>query len=309
MAKVIAVSQEYDTQGVLYLFDDGSVWISKHNENKIYEFESPVTAISSGEYHSLILLANGNVYGIGSNWRYQLNLPQREASESPVLIPNIKNIISIACGDDFSLFLHRDGTVWGCGDNEYGQRGLSLQTEIEYDEEYGLDLYPIPKQFGSNVISVTGGMDKSLLILADGRVMIFGDLISLDIDEESSSGYILPDIRDIIQISTHQDYMILLNSKGQVCTNVRRPSVEDHMIKDKVDKFFLLNTPPVKQVATNYDFDVLLFSNGDVMLIGDVIVEITGRNIISINASRDILLVTENGEVINAIPEADIEDQ
>lgn len=125
-----------------------------------------VTQISAPEvgFHALALKKNGDVFFWGRG-------PDGDATEiveqtnAPVKVRNISNVKSVDAGQDFSLFLMRDGTVKGLGENGYGQLGDgSFQSRGE----------PVPVKDLTNVKAISAGRDHALALNTDGTVMSWG---------------------------------------------------------------------------------------------------------------------------------------
>ena len=110
-------------------------------------------AISCGQFHTMVLMNDGTIYGTGNNYYGQLGnnlkVPEPQpywwntewygewnGSESNVstntltLTPNNtgKTPNSISCGGDHTIVLMNDGTIYGVGNNTNGQLGNNLKT-------------------------------------------------------------------------------------------------------------------------------------------------------------------------------------
>lgn len=72
---------------------------------------SPAIQVSCGEYHSLILLKNGEIYSCGFGEGGQLGHGNRENFYIPTLIQELKNykIQKICCGNRFSMASYSSG--------------------------------------------------------------------------------------------------------------------------------------------------------------------------------------------------------
>ena len=92
--------------------------------------ESVPITISCGSYHTVALTSDG-VYSWGENKYGQLGLGHFEERTVPqkVDLSNI-NIISISCGDDYTMILTSNGELFACGDNRYGQLGVCWPKKI-----------------------------------------------------------------------------------------------------------------------------------------------------------------------------------
>jgi alpha-tubulin suppressor-like RCC1 family protein len=88
-----------------------------------------VTAVAAGFFYSLALDANGIVWGLGYNQDGQLGdtpgvCPSgANACRQVVQVPGFTGATAIAAGHYFSLALGADGTVYGLGENAYGELG------------------------------------------------------------------------------------------------------------------------------------------------------------------------------------------
>jgi alpha-tubulin suppressor-like RCC1 family protein len=129
----------------LFLKSDGSLWVMGANyEGQLgigtYSTNAPnygtnqpqpivasnVTAIAAGEFQSLFVKSDGSLWGMGANnygqlgdgttdnHNYETNRPEQIVAS---------NVTAIAAGEDFSLFLKSDGSLWGMGANSEGQLG------------------------------------------------------------------------------------------------------------------------------------------------------------------------------------------
>jgi hypothetical protein len=103
-----------------------------------------VLAVAAGGYHSLVIQADGNVAAWGANDSGQVDVP-----------PGLDRVIGVSAGTWHSLALRRDGTVRAWGDNTWGQCNVPA----------GL----------SNVIAVAAGGNHSLALLTNGTVVAWGE--------------------------------------------------------------------------------------------------------------------------------------
>ena len=75
--------------------------------------------------HSLILKNDGTLWSCGYNGYGQLGLGDTNNRNTFTQITtNANDIKEIYCGWKCTLMLKNDGTLWGCGANDYGQLGL-----------------------------------------------------------------------------------------------------------------------------------------------------------------------------------------
>ena len=89
---------------------------------------------------SFILKNDNTLWGCGDNQYGQLGLGDKSNRYTFTIIDsNPGNIKLVCCGKYYTLILQNNGTLWGCGDNQYGQLGLgdtnnrNIFTEITND--------------------------------------------------------------------------------------------------------------------------------------------------------------------------------
>jgi alpha-tubulin suppressor-like RCC1 family protein len=91
---------------------------------------------------------------------------------TPVNVNALTSIIAVCTGDNYSLFLKSDGTVWACGYNGYGNLGNGTTTQIFTPVQ-------IAGLSGITAISApsngSGGRMSSLFLKNDGTVWACGD--------------------------------------------------------------------------------------------------------------------------------------
>ena len=87
-----------------------------------------VKQIACGSSHTFILKNDGSVWGCGSNEDGELGLNDTTYIDTFTQVTtNINNDVKqISCGQYHTFILKNDGSVWSCGDNNWGQLGLGL---------------------------------------------------------------------------------------------------------------------------------------------------------------------------------------
>ncbi|HSW76908.1 MAG TPA: F-box protein [Candidatus Saccharimonadales bacterium] len=77
-----------------------------------------------GVGHTVVLSSLGTCFGLGSNHCGELGLGMSKNNiRHPTLLP-INNVVSIACGHHFTLFLNHDNELYGCGDRYYSNYSI-----------------------------------------------------------------------------------------------------------------------------------------------------------------------------------------
>ena len=123
--------------------------------------------IATGFHHSLALKADGGVWAWGYNRNGQLGDGSTVEKASPVqvLLPG-SEVIQVAAGKIYSLALKADGSVWGWGNNAWGQ--MADGTKIDH-------LTPVQiLPPGSDVIKIAAGRDFAFALKKDGSLWGWG---------------------------------------------------------------------------------------------------------------------------------------
>lgn len=126
-------------------------------------------AISSGLTHNLLLTSDGDVWAWGSNSYGECGTNQSDESISvltPVKVP-ISNVKAIATGNNFSVALKDDGTVWTWGENKNGELGIGTTDN---------DPHTIPLQVGGlpKIKSISANLGLIMALDEDGTVWTWG---------------------------------------------------------------------------------------------------------------------------------------
>jgi hypothetical protein len=87
-----------------------------------------ITEVSCGRDHSLALKNDGTVWCWGDNFYGQIGVMTDSIGDCacqviPTQLAGLTGVIAVSAGDNFSLALKNDGTVWAWGGNDYGQLG------------------------------------------------------------------------------------------------------------------------------------------------------------------------------------------
>lgn len=123
-----------------------------------------ITAISAGEKHSLII-RNGFIYSCGNNEYGQLGIGNvGQENLFTKVLDNIdfenNNVAAISAGESHSLIL-KNGVVYGCGYNFYGQLGIGSNSNQETIFTKVLDNGDFQN---NNVTTISAGFYHSLIL-------------------------------------------------------------------------------------------------------------------------------------------------
>ena len=172
---------------------------------------------------TLLLSNTGAVYASGYNVLGQLATNNITTALSPVQcrdtpITFISNIIDISTGRH-SMFVRNDGTVWGCGDNNYGQLGNNTTT-------VGATTLPVQVQsvtggFLQNISKVSCGDYHTLFLTNDGKVYACGLATDGRLGNNASSGNVtratlIPIDAYITDISANDNYSLFVSEFSKI---------------------------------------------------------------------------------------------
>ncbi len=170
LGTVIAAGLDYsffiETNGDLWAWGDneyGKLGAGSENEEvqapyavfgpEIHVPDIPVVAIAGGYEHSLLVLSDGSLWGMGDNESGELGVGfAGYYTDKPEEI-EASNVVAVAAGNGFSLFIKSDGSLWGMGYNGNGQLGTGDYT----DRFTPVEIVSPPPQisilpYGANVI-------------------------------------------------------------------------------------------------------------------------------------------------------------
>ena len=130
-----------------------------------------VVAVAASRTDSVFVKADGTLWGMGATGNGELGHVagflhgSSYTTNVPVLIAS--NVVTAALGDDYTLFIKADGTLWGTGDNNFGNLGIGNVTAGFYYTNN-------PVEVTNNVVAVAAGNDHSLFVKADGTLWAMG---------------------------------------------------------------------------------------------------------------------------------------
>lgn len=204
---------------------EGKVWATGYNVNgqlglgDINQREyftpiedlPPIIMVSAGVEHTLFLDQDGHVWGTGSNSHNQLGFDDspniattgrgglsNANRTSPEMIPNLEFIVSIAAGENTSLFLDNQGRVWESGITTY-----PLQLNVPF------------------ITAISAGPKASVLIDIEGGVWI-NKLSRRIVQDETGNNVYLREYERELGIppmkaaSVNSLHILLLDREGKI---------------------------------------------------------------------------------------------
>lgn len=180
LTNIIAISANIDFN--LALKADGTVWSWGANRygqlgngtNKLSTTPvqvkdlSGVIKLSAGSAFALALKNDGTVWSWGAQNVGELSEALEnvyDVKTTPILIPELTNVVEISAGFSHSLAIKNDGTVWGWGSNEAFQ--LGDLTKSRWDT-------PIQVKNLADIKNISAGFYCSLATKTDGTIWSLG---------------------------------------------------------------------------------------------------------------------------------------
>ncbi|CRG91655.1 Guanine nucleotide exchange factor SRM1 [Talaromyces islandicus] len=177
------------------LTDDGLVygWGTFRNSNGVWGFSPEVrvqntptlipglkgvTKLAAGSNHVLALLSDGSVQSWGAGEQDQLarRIVERRAKEQaliPQKVGSRRGFVDIATGTDHSFAVHKDGSVFAWGLNNYGQTGIPSKAGESEAAILKPAVVPSLKN-QAKITHIAAGNFNSLAITENNECLVWG---------------------------------------------------------------------------------------------------------------------------------------
>jgi len=137
--------------------------------------------LAAGYAHTVALRGDGMVWAWGDNSADQLGLGASSTlsfSAVPVAVTGgLTGVVAVAAGEDHTLALKSDGTVWAWGNNTYGQLGNTVDTNLSDSTTTVIiasSAVPVQITQLSNITAIAAGTGFSMALKSDGTVWTWG---------------------------------------------------------------------------------------------------------------------------------------
>jgi alpha-tubulin suppressor-like RCC1 family protein len=164
------------------LKDDGTVWAWGRNNygqvgngsltNILYPTQlttltNSIVEVAAGTSHTVALDPVGQVWAWGRNQAGQLGDGTTSTRSKPILVSSLGNAVhTIEAGEEFTVAVKENGSVWAWGRNTYGQIGDgTLTTRTRPASVSG---------FTASVTDIASGFAHSVALQSDGTVWTWG---------------------------------------------------------------------------------------------------------------------------------------
>ncbi|MGL5005215.1 MAG: hypothetical protein ACRDAM_19915, partial [Casimicrobium sp.] len=200
----------HDGGRVRCLANDKSDSSDKNSRNARFSF-NPIAnidkalSVATGADHICAALRDGSVRCWGGNRAGQLG-SDAEDSETPILVPGIKDAVEVSASYGFSCARMRAGTVqcWG-----YGADGQIGDGTREKGKAYPPTLVPGV----TSAIAIASGPAHTCALQQNGKLLCWG---RDDIAVESDKPVELPDVSDVAAMAFGVTSSCVLNKSGKV---------------------------------------------------------------------------------------------
>ncbi|KAG7392478.1 hypothetical protein PHYPSEUDO_000166 [Phytophthora pseudosyringae] len=131
-----------------------------------------ITKVGCGLYHTIVTTSGGEVYSFGKNDYGQLGLGHARNMKVPTLVKTSlgesdEKIVAVSCGYYHTVTISEKGKLVTWGRNDYGQLGIGSK-----DHKNSAQFVPLP--LSSKIKDASCGCYHSLILMSNGRVMVFG---------------------------------------------------------------------------------------------------------------------------------------
>lgn len=203
--------------------------------------------------------AQGIVKSWGSNANGSLgDGTYSPASNVPVSVPGLGNVVAVSAGQYHSLALKTNGTVWAWGDNSRGQLG---------DGSFNASNLPVATQISGVVAIAAGGPFHSLALKNDGTVWQWG---AMNTDPGTfgpsmTTPQMISGLSGIVAIARGYTFALALKNDGSVWAwgGNNSGQLGDGANTTRLTPGPVTGLSGVTAIAADYEFALALKSNGD----------------------------------------------
>ncbi|KAL4738516.1 regulator of chromosome condensation 1/beta-lactamase-inhibitor protein II [Aspergillus similis] len=196
-----------------------------------------VVHLAAGAQHVLALISNGTVFTWGCNEQQQLGRQRRVHTRplhplTPAQCALPSGIVDIGAGVYHSFAVHKSGSVYAWGSNNFGQTAIFTSAgQSDATVQYPTKVQAL-KQF-ARVKSISGGKDHSLAVTAEGQCLSWGRIdnkaLGVDINAVPASSIIrdehdrprilkvptaIGNIQDAIGLGIGTDHSFVITKEG-----------------------------------------------------------------------------------------------
>ncbi|UMM14271.1 hypothetical protein L5515_002144 [Caenorhabditis briggsae] len=142
----------------------------------------------------------------------RLSEPMIRVPERIIGAPNDADgtaVKAVACGEQHTIFLTKDGKMWSVGSNVDGQLGRGKRSEGSFS------IYPVSLTSGVGIVQIAAGRAHSLAVADDGRVFAWGSNEHGQLGMENTITWQempkrINQLNEVVQVASGSDHCIAL---------------------------------------------------------------------------------------------------
>lgn len=151
--------------------------------------------LSAGEYHALVLKADGTVVAWGRNDQGQCNVPA-----------GLGGVVQVSAGSMHSVAIKADGKIVGWGNNSYAQyTGYPLNLD-----KWPSEALVFPRDLITNAVAAAAGGRMTVVLRADGTVTVLGE------SRYTTTLNVPAGLTGVTAVAAGEDHAVALKSDGTV---------------------------------------------------------------------------------------------
>ncbi|MCS6778048.1 MAG: dockerin type I domain-containing protein [Chloroherpetonaceae bacterium] len=207
------------------------VWVAAPLEQNFFP---RALAISAGRSHTVLLQVNGTVWAVGGNTYGQLGDGTTVDQKLPVQVRAsdgfgfLTHVVAIAAGDEHTVALRSDGTVWAWGRNHQGQLGNGTLTDRTTPAQVrGVG----GAGFLTDIVAIAARGAHTLALRRDGAVLAWGSNTNGQLGDGTRTRRTTPVLmrtpdgqellRSAIAIAAGVEHSLVLRADGTVLASGR----------------------------------------------------------------------------------------
>ena len=152
----------------------------------------------------------GSVWGLGTNWWGELGLPNHGYGKTalvPTKLESVKDVASVHCTNNATLFLDVDGFVFGCGFNSHSELGLA---------EAVTQTSPLKNDRLPPISAISTGSQFSLFLDTSGQVWSAGNNDYMQLGHRGKQLGLVENLPQIKSVSGGSSHSLFLDHNGCV---------------------------------------------------------------------------------------------
>ncbi|XP_062379072.1 probable E3 ubiquitin-protein ligase HERC6 [Sardina pilchardus] len=250
-------------------------FISFHEPQPVVFCSEPISQVSSGEQHTIVLTADGRVLSYGRNNKGQLGRGKNKDSK---VVDGLEGVAAVACGQEHCLALCASGEVYSWGRGDEGQLGIGSQLSKMSQPRLVSMQSPLPIL----ITQVACGNVHSLALSTGGDVFSWGQNShgqlglgkAVDIQAAPSLVCALLGV-PVTQISAGGAHTLALTLQGLAyCCGANRAGQLGLNRVDEKGRFGICSVPAlrlldIKRICCGEAHTAVLTKNGDVYTFGE----------------------------------------